>query len=205
MIKKRGKAPSPAAESPVVPTLPDSVPADALWVDSSLAEPRDVTGARWGFDDYAVGERIDHYDAMAVNPSDHMAFTRLFQNSAKVHFDAHGMNGQPLVYGGVVISHAYAIAYNGLESRLGIVAINAGAHANPTYAGDTLYAWSEVLETHPIDDRVGALRVRTVAVKNHDPAAEPIPLRVEDPKRPGKTAYHPAVVLDLDYWELVAR
>lgn len=205
MVKKRGNAPTPYLERGVVPKLPASVDAASLWVDEALIPDRAAAGARWRFDDYAVGERVDHFDAMAVNPSDHMAFTRLFQNSAKVHFDAHGMDGRPLVYGGVVISHAYATAFNGFEARLGIVAINSGAHTNPTYAGDTLYAWTEVLDAVPLTDRVGALRLRTAAVKNHDPAADPIPLKIEDPKAPGKTTHHPNVVLDLDYWELVAR
>lgn len=203
MVKKRGSEPTAYADAPVVPELPNEVAASDLWVDPTVTPDPAHSGGRWRFSDYAVGERVDHFDGMVVNPSDHMALTRLFQNSAKVHFDAHGMKGQPLVYGGVVISHAYAAAFNGFENRLGIVAINAGAHANPTYAGDTIYAWTDVLDKAEVGQGVGALRLRTVAVKNHDPAAEPIPLMVEDPRRAGSTTYHPNVVLDLDYWELV--
>ena len=29
---------------------------------------------------------------------------------------------------------------------MGIYAINSGNHCNPTYAGDTIYAYSEILE-----------------------------------------------------------
>lgn len=205
MIKKRGTEATAALTSPTIPELPESLDASSLWVDESLITNAESSGARWTFDDYEVGERILHYDAMSVNPSDHMALTRLFQNSAKVHFDSHGMDGRPLVYGGVVISHAYALAFNGLERRLGIVGINAGAHCNPTYAGDTLYAWTDVLGAVPLTDKVGALRLRMVVTKNHNPADEEIPLRVDNPKRPGRQMYHPNVVLDLDVWELVAR
>lgn len=205
MVKKRGSEPTAYATDAVVPTLPKQVASSDLFVDSGALPDLSHTGGRWRFADYEVGERVLHYDGMAVNPSDHMALTRLFQNSAKVHFDAHGMDGKPLVYGGVVISHAYAMAFNGFENRLGIAAINAGAHANPTYAGDTLYAYTEVLETAELTESVGALRLRTVATKNADPAKEEIPLRVDDPRKPGRTKYHSSVVLDLDYWELVAR
>jgi len=40
-----------------------------------------------------------HYDGVDRQPSDHMSFTRLFQNSAKIHFDARLTQGKPLVSG----------------------------------------------------------------------------------------------------------
>jgi hypothetical protein len=39
------------------------------------------------WDDYAVGERIDHVDGMTIEESEHMMATRLYQNTAKVHFN----------------------------------------------------------------------------------------------------------------------
>lgn len=201
MVKKRGDAATASLEQPVVPELPRSVAAHELRLGRAPLAAR-ATGARFFLEDYEAGERIHHYDGMTINPSDHMAFTRLFQNSAKVHFDALLMEGRPLVYGGVVISHAYAMALNGLEARLGIVGINAGAHTSPIFAGDTLYAFTEVKEVFvPDGGGVGALRLRLIGVKNTDPAAADFALLVEDPKRPGTQVLNPAVVLDLDYWE----
>jgi 2-methylfumaryl-CoA hydratase len=205
MIKKRSSAETQWRSRPVVPDLPDAIAPTTLWVDDDLVPAPEVSGARWAFGDYSVGETILHHDAMSVNPSDHMALTRLAQNSAKVHFDAHGMQGRPLVYGGVVISHAYALQLNGLERRLGIVGLNAGSHSNPTYAGDTLYAFTEVLDAVPLTAAVGALRLRLVAVKNENPSDAPIEVKVADSSRPGRDLYHPNVVLDLDLWELVGR
>jgi 2-methylfumaryl-CoA hydratase len=208
MVHKRGEAPTRWLEAPVVPTMPASVQVEELLpVREALRSPVE-TGAAWGWNDYAVGERIDTWDAMAVNPSDHMSFTRLFQNSAKVHFDAHGRDGKPLVYGGFVLSQAYALAFNGMENRLGIAAINAGTHANPTWAGDTLYASAYILEKAELSNAqdLGALRVRLIATRNLSPGlvAEFTP-DVEDPKKPGRTKLHNSVVLDLDYWEVVPR
>ena len=85
---------------------------------------------------------------------------------------------------------------------MGILAFNGGTHSNPTFAGDTIYAWSEVLDSAPIRDGLGALRLRLVAVKNADPSQEDIPLRVE---KDGRQSYHPNVVLDLDYWASIPR
>lgn len=209
MVRKRGSEPTAWLEAPAVPEgIPEHVAADALVATGDALRDAVATGGCWFFEDYAVGERIHAWDAMQVNPSDHMAFTRLFQNSAKVHFDAHGQDGRPLVYGGVVIAQAYALAHNGLENRLGPAAINAGAHANPTYAGDTLYAYTEVLEKADIPQhpKLGALRLRLVAVKNRNPAAEErFEAQTDHPTRAGVRVYDPAVVLDLDYWEVVAR
>jgi 2-methylfumaryl-CoA hydratase len=163
-----------------------------------------ATGGRFFYEDYEPGERIHHSEGMTVEEADHMTATRLYQNNARVHFDAHAMSKDPrfggrLVYGGHVISIARALSFNGLENGLGMLAWNGGTHANPTYGGDTLYAWTDVLDTAEIGDRLGALRLRLVAVKNMNPIEEEIPLRVRD-ERADREAYHGNVVLDLDYW-----
>ena len=75
-----------------------------------------------------------------------------------------------------------------------IAGLNAGGHANPCYSGDTIKAWSEVLDKAETPaPGVGALRLRLVATKG----GEPFTLRGEDGK------YLPHVLLDLDYWALI--
>jgi 2-methylfumaryl-CoA hydratase len=145
---------------------------------------------------------------MTIDESDHAIATRLYQNSARVHLDARRMQGSQvgrrLVYGGHVVSLAYALAYEGLENVLRMAAWNGGVHANPTVAGDTIYAWSEVLERAEVtgQPRLGALRLRLVALKNADPALEPVS-RVLPSE--GGPAYDSRVVLDLDWWGLIPR
>ena len=166
------------------------------------------SGGRASWGDYEKGERIDHVDGMTIEEAEHMIATRLYQNTAKVHFDAYAAKstrfGKRLMYGGHVISLTRALSYNGLESALGMLAWNGGTHANPTFAGDTLYAYTTVLDKAELPGRkdVGALRVRLVGVKNADPVKENIPLKVE---KDGKESYHANVVLDLDYWLLMPR
>ncbi|MEO1292491.1 MAG: MaoC family dehydratase, partial [Pseudomonadota bacterium] len=144
-------------------------------------------------------ERIDHVDGVTVEEAEHMMATRLWQNTAKVHFNRQVReDGKRLIYGGHVISLARALSYNGLANAQLIAAINAGAHANPCFAGDTVYAWSEVLDKAPTDsESVGALRLRLVAVK--DAPASDFRLKGEDGK------YAPDMLLDLDYWVLMPR
>jgi 2-methylfumaryl-CoA hydratase len=139
---------------------------------------------------------------MTVEEAEHQLATRLFQNTAKVHFDQHaasqGRFQRRLVYGGHVISLSRALSFNGLANAFHVSAINGGRHVAPLFAGDTVYAWSEVLDRSELPGRsdVAALRLRTVATKNR-PCAD-FPLKSGE-------AYDPAVVLDLDTWVLVPR
>ena len=153
--------------------------------------------ALWG--DYKIGERIDHLDGMTVDNSDHTLATKLYQNNARVHFDDVHMQGsafkQRLMYGGHVISVCRALSFNGLQNALGLLAINGGSHVAPTFAGDTLYAVSDVLDVQDIPGRddIAALRLKTWGLKNTAAAAVD-QLYDSDLKK-----YHPAVVLALDY------
>ncbi|VDS09969.1 MaoC like domain protein [Paracoccus haematequi] len=197
MVRKRD-ADAPAPET-VVPDLAPAVAADDLVIPEGLDFSDydfDLAGEphRWG--DYQMGEKIDHVDGVTIEEAEHMLATRLWQNTAKVHFDAtHREDGKRLIYGGHVISMARALSFNGLANAQMIVALNAGAHANPCFAGDTLRAWSEVLDKAETDaPGVGAIRLRLVATKG-DSAAFPL--------KDGDGRYLPEVLLDLDYWALI--
>ena len=205
MVRKRDAA-SPAPEA-VVPVLPAHLAPDQLgdavpFIDAG-AWDHHLSGSRHFWEDYQPGEHIDHVDGMTIEEAEHQIATRAFQNTAKVHFNQHTESssrfGRRLVYGGHVISMARALSYNGLANAFHIAGINGGRHVSPAFAGDTIYAWSTVLDTHTIHGRdgIGALRLRTVATKNL--ACTHFPLFIEG------TTYDPAVVLDLDYWVLMPR
>jgi 2-methylfumaryl-CoA hydratase len=204
MVRKRD--PSSPAPDPVVPELPDAVPAGDLVVPPGLDLSRYcavMAGAPHLWEDYAPGERIDHVDGMTIEEAEHQMATRLYQNTAKVHFNQHtekdGRFGRRIVYGGHVISLARALSFNGLANAFAIAAINGGAHTAPAFAGDTLYAWSQVLERWDLPGRgdLGALRLRTVAVKDRAAA--------DFPYRDAEGAYDPSVLLDLDYTVFMPR
>jgi 2-methylfumaryl-CoA hydratase len=146
--------------------------------------------------DYFIGEVIDHIDGVTVSEAEHMMATRLWQNTAKVHFDATvRSDGRRLIYGGHIISMARALSFNGLGNAQMISAINSGTHVNPCFAGDTIRAWSEVLDiTETANPNVGAIRIRLVASKG-------VSSKLYDTE--GK--YHSDVLLDLDYWAFIPK
>ncbi|SLN21702.1 hypothetical protein PEL8287_00931 [Roseovarius litorisediminis] len=196
MVRKRDfDAPAPEV---VIPDLAPALAASDLTIPDGLNFTNyDFTLAgeahRWG--DYEVGEKIDHVDGVTVEEAEHMMATRLWQNTAKVHFDIGSRpDGRRLIYGGHVISMARTLSFNGLANAQIIAGLNGGTHANPCYSGDTIKAWSEVLDRAETSaPGVGALRLRLVATKG----GEAFTLKGEDGK------YLPHVMLDLDYWALI--
>ncbi|MEP4768738.1 MAG: MaoC family dehydratase [Roseibium sp.] len=205
MVNKRDAA-SPAPE-PIVPDLPEVIDPQALGNAVPLLDmahwDNDLSGSGYRFGDYEVGEQIDHVDGMTVEEAEHQLATRLYQNTAKVHFNQHteanSRFGHRLVYGGHVISIARALSFNGLANAFHIAGINGGRHVGPLGAGDTVYAWSEVLDKAEITGRtdVGALRLRLVATKNR-PCAD-------FPGQDHEGNYLQEVILDFDYWALMPK
>src|ERR1700720_2051063 len=204
MLRKRDEKAEPPADH--VPRLPEAVlPAtlgDACPRIDAAAYDLELAGSPHRFGDYEVGERIDHVDGVTVEEAEQQIATRLYQNTARIHFnqfvEAKGRFGRRLVYGGHVISLARALSFNGLANAFHITAINGGRLVAPLFAGDTIFAWSEVIERLELTDRtdVGALRLRLVATKNR-PCAD-------FPDKVGQD-YDPTVILDLDYWALMPR
>jgi 2-methylfumaryl-CoA hydratase len=97
----------------------------------------------------------------------------------------------------VVISTARALSFNGLQNAGMMLALNAGRHVNPFFAGRTIFAWSQVLDAAVLSPSVGALRLRLVAAADR-PCAD-------FPDKDAAGAYPPEVLLDLDYWAALPR
>ncbi|SFR08132.1 MaoC family dehydratase [Poseidonocella sedimentorum] len=187
--------PAVPAPDPVIPELKPALSVEDLVVPEGLdfsSYDFGLAGERHRWGDYEPGEIIDHTDGVTIEEAEHMIATRLWQNTAKVHFDAtQREDGKRLIYGGHVISMARALSFNGLANAQLIAGLNGGAHANPCFAGDTIRAWSEVLEKgKTAAPGVGAIRLRLVATRGGAPGA----------LRDGVGKYLPDVLLDLDYW-----
>jgi 2-methylfumaryl-CoA hydratase len=204
MVRKRNEA-APAPGEKVPELLKNVEPArlgaacpriDTANYDNVLA------GSAHRFADYQAGEKIDHVDGVTVEEAEHQIATRLYQNTARVHFnqfaESSGRFGRRLIYGGHAMSLARALSFNGIANAFHLAAINGGRHVAPLFAGCTVFAWSEVLATAELPGRkdVGALRLRTIATK--DRPCPDFPLMTGDD-------YDPAVILDLDYWVLMPR
>ena len=204
MVRKRDEAaPAPGDK---VPELPKSVepsqlgagcpPIDAAAYDTVLA------GSPHRFGDYKAGEKIDHVDGITVEDAEHMIATRLYQNTARIHFDhfteSKGRFGHRLIYGGHAISLARALSFNGLGNAFHVAAINGGRHVAPLFAG--LHGVRLVGGAgHRRRARPQRRRRAAAAHRRHQgsPCAD-FPYKTGDD-------YDPAVILDLDYWVLMPK
>ena len=204
MVRKKNiEAPAPQT---VVPDLPDAVVAGDLAAPYQVQDCQydtELSGSPHLWEDYEVGERIDHVDGTTIEEAEHMLATRLYQNTARVHFNQHvekdGRFGRRIVYGGHIMSLARSLSFNGLANGVAVVAINGGSHTNPSFAGDTIYAWSEILDKLALPGRedFAALRIRTVATKDR-PCSD-------FPYRGPNGDYDSSVVLELDYSVAIPR
>jgi 2-methylfumaryl-CoA hydratase len=204
MVRKRDEAATVPPDH--IPRVPESLlpsmlgdgcpPIDVAAYDFRLA------GSPYRFDDYSVGEKIDHVDGITVEEAEHQIATRLYQNPARIHFnqfvESQGRFGRRLIYGGHVISIARTLSFNGLANAYHVAGINGGRHVAPLFAGMTVFAWTEVLAKAELQGRrdVGALRLRTIATKDRPCHDFPHKVGTED---------DPAVLLELDYWVLIPR
>ena len=198
MMRKRNEGMIKSFQN-TIPDLPDKVKTK----DFNLIENFDidkwsssVSGSNFYFNDYSEEEEIHHLDGQTIEEAEHQIATRLYQNNARVHFNQHieksGRFGKRIIYGGYIISLARAISCNGLANTFKLAAIHSGKHSAPTFAGDTIYAWSKILEKEIIHKNVGAMMIRTLASKNDSKMNFPDKKNLTD-----------NIVLDLEYSVLI--
>lgn len=159
-----------------------------------------ATGCGVFWDDIAAASAptIAHPAGLTIDETDHTLATKLYQNTARVHFDALHMKGsrfgQRLIYGGHIISLCRALSFDGLGNAIALLAINGGTHMNPTLAGDTVYAAHTPIAKWPLNEGWGAVRLMMAGYKNLDPASSEFAGKAEAQQ-----------VLSLDYTVLMPR
>ncbi len=161
-----------------------------------------VSGSQHLWEDYEVGERIDHVVGCTIEESEAMTAARLYQNVAPPHYDAHFMSATPLerriAFVGHIVGLTRALSYNGLGNVFRMASIDRARHLQHTFPGATIYAWTEVVEklAIPGSTDIGALRLRSTATKNQPCGDFP----------PAPAAGQPGdVLLELDYIGLIPR
>src|SRR5262249_28392183 len=148
MVRKRDEAAEPPVDE--VPKLPEAVEASALGGACPIlaigAYDIGLAGSAARLSDYQPGERIDHVDGMTIEEAEHALATRLYQNTARVHFnqfsEAQGRFGKRLIYGGHVVSLAPALSVNRLRKAFHVAAINGGRPPPPPFACRPPVAWA---------------------------------------------------------------
>ena len=125
-----------------------------------------LTGDDNYFEDFAVGAVYEHARGKTVTEMDGVLITNLVMNTAQGHFNEHQMQGSPqgqrIVFGGVTISMVLGLAMQDTgENALAELGLDKIRLRQPVFHGDTLYAFSEVVETRDADrPDAGVVRFR---------------------------------------------
>jgi itaconyl-CoA hydratase len=114
-------------------------------------EPQELTGKDNYFEDFKVGDVYRHARGKTVGEIDNVLITNLVMNTAQAHFNEHQMASTPLkhriTFGGVTASLVIGLAMQDTgENALAELTLNKVRFKTPVFHGDTLYAFSEVVE-----------------------------------------------------------
>ena len=114
------------------------------------------------FDEWQVGDRIEHPIRRTVTETDNLLFSTLTHNPQPLHIDAEAAKasefGQILVNG--TFTFSLMVGLTVAETTLGTLVANLGydklVMPKPVFLGDTLRVESEVVELRPSKSRSGA-------------------------------------------------
>jgi acyl dehydratase len=133
-----------------------------------------LTGNDNYFEDFAVGQKIRHARGTTVDEVENQLLTKLVMNSADGHFNEQRMQslpfGQRLVFGLVTGSIVIGLAtQDTAENALAELRLDKLRFRAPVYHGDTLTAYTEVLETRDSErEDAGVVRFKHWGVKQDD-------------------------------------
>ena len=133
-----------------------------------------LTGSDNYFEDFSAGDRMRHARGCTVDEVENQMLTKLVLNSADGHFNEQKMQaspfGQRLVFGLVTGSLVIGLATQDTgENALAEVGLTGLRFRAPVFHGDTLTAYTEVLETRDADrDDAGIVRFKHWGLKQDD-------------------------------------
>ncbi len=129
------------------------------------------------FEDFEVGRLMRHARGKTVTEMDNVLITHMVMNTAEGHFnehamkkDARGIFAQRVVFGGINLSMVLGLAaQDTAEQCLAELTLDKIRLSHPVFHGDTLYAFSEVLERADGDrPDAGVVRFRHYGVNQDD-------------------------------------
>lgn len=142
-------------------------------------------------EDFSPGQVFRHWPGRTITDFDNTWFTLMTMNTNPLHFDAayaaKSQHGRCLVNGLLVLSTVVGMSVKDVsESAIANLEYESVRHTAPTFAGDTLYAESRVLEVTPSSSKPdrGVLYVETRGFNQDDETVLILRRRILVPRRP---------------------
>ena len=143
------------------------------------------------FEDFTPGQTFKHWPGRTVTEFDNTWFTLMTMNTNPIHFDAayaaKSQHGRCLVNGLLVIATVTGMSVKDIsENAIAALEYESIRHTAPTFAGDTLYAETTVLEVTPSSSKTdrGIVYVETHGLNQHGEKVLTLRRRVLVPRRP---------------------
>ena len=118
-----------------------------------------LTGSNNYYEDFPVGRKLRHARGATIDEVENNYLAKAVDNTAQAHWNEHAVRGGPLGSGRVVFGLITGSMVIGLasqdtaENALTEVALDKLRFISPVHHGDTIYAYSEVLEAIDSPDR----------------------------------------------------
>jgi 2-methylfumaryl-CoA hydratase len=145
VVKATAAAPAVACEL-VLPPYDPATPYGSL---------RHLSNADTYFEDFTVGDFIEHSRGRTMT-SEHIALTAMLDNTSQVHCNQYMIDqnperyvgGQLIIFGGIPFQLCLGLSCPDVaDNSLGDVAYRTGRHSAPLFAGDTVFASTEIAGT----------------------------------------------------------
>lgn len=143
------------------------------WKQVGPQRYREVYGRH--LEDFVVGDVYEHRPGKTVTEADNHLFTLLTMNTHPLHFDAEYGRltefGQNLVVSTYTLSVLIGMSVSDVSQKtIANLGMDEVKFTAPVFAGDTLYAESEVLEVRPSASRPGQgiVKIRTLGKNQND-------------------------------------
>jgi 2-methylfumaryl-CoA hydratase len=149
---------APVASALVLPAYDPATPYRSL---------SHLSNADTYFEDFTVGDRIEHSRGRTMT-SEHIALTAMLDNTSQVHCNQHMIDqnpdrfvgGQLIIFGGIPFQLCLGLSCPDVaDNSLGDLVYKTGRHSAPLFAGDTVFASTEIVATRDYPGRpdVGVL------------------------------------------------
>jgi acyl dehydratase len=127
------------------------------------------------FEDFEAGTRIEHSRGRTIT-SEHIHLTAILDNTSQVHCNQHMIDqnpeqyvgGQLIIFGGIPFVLCLGLSCPDIaDNALGDLLYETGKHTAPLFAGDTVFAATEILGKRDLPGRpdLGVLETRLFGFK----------------------------------------
>ncbi len=131
-----------------------------------MSDLSSLTGSNNYFEDFAVGQRMRHARSATIDEVENNYISKQVMNTAQTHWNEEILAGSPLGDGRLVFGLITGSMTVGLSSQdtaenaLSELGLDAVRFSKPVHHGDTITAYTEVLDTADAPDRDDAGIVR---------------------------------------------